>query len=184
MGFEDYSVLMRPKGKAAATSVDKVATISKVVNEVRAEWPELQYDDAALELVSYRPTSNEVFLVNESSLGLFQVRIAYSFFNSSDSYLEFDLRFAYCNPRTVYIPFCDFIEWSMQKYKLNCVIMRDLAPNFVFDGKDIIEDTQNVRPTLLPSMDYNRKLWQIDVGTSEEAILRPEEALARFVLHL
>lgn len=90
------------------------------------------------------------------------------------------LRFAYTNPRSVYEPVFDFIGWAMCTYNLYCQVVPDLAPGQQ-PGIQIIHDARDVRSTLLPCIEYNRKLWQMDADTEEEAILRPGDAVARFI---
>ena len=71
----------------------------------------------------------------------------------------------------------------MTRYELYCRVDPDLAPEQQ-GVEDKVCDVHNLRTVLIPSMDYNRKFWQSDAQTEEEAILRPGDAVERFIMPL
>lgn len=176
MGFEDYCVLVCPKNDSPLRSGNTEQAIGKLVGEVMKKWPAFSFDEIELEHLQYPKRRKDAFLVFETDQGLFQMLISLH----KPGYIIFSVRFAYCNPRTIYEPFCEVVAWLMRKYKMYCQIMRDLAPQQgdILKEIDVISDVPAV---LTPSMDYNRRLWQLDAETEEEAILRPGEAIARFI---
>lgn len=152
--------------------------LSRVVTELQAEWPCIQPDAVERNSRPYGPGPDEIFLMHHTSDGLIQINPQLA--RRKHDVATFSLRFAYCNPRTVYEPFCALIEWLMRRYHMFCHNCRDLAPE-QRGLSDDIDDPADVRRMLVPSMDYNRALWQLDFGR-EEAAVRPDEALVRFVL--
>ena len=144
---------------------------------IQAQWPEFHPDEVEIARL-YEPLQpNERIFVHETTVGLIQLSTR---LDLSNACLEVAMRFAYCNPPRVEVPFCEMVEWLMQRYQLYCHIASDLAPEHQ-DEPDNVYAVEKARSLLLSSMDYNRRLWQLDAGTSEEAVLRPGDAVARFI---
>jgi hypothetical protein len=178
MGFEDYQVLICPEKHSPLWADNDMATLERIAVDIQIRWPEFHTDDVAVAHLQYPPRPEEAFLIYDTPAGLFQMLIMLN--RRENNCVTISLRFAYCNPRSVYEPFCAVIEWLMRRYAMYCSVMRDLAPGQ--EGvSDEITDAGAVCAVLVPSMDYNRRLWQLDAGTEEEAVLRPGEAIARFV---
>ena len=133
---------------------------------LKCQWPEFQPDDQNYD-VGY-----EKIYVYQTSAGLIQLLACCNG--------GLTLRFAYSNPRSVYMPFCAITEWLMRSYGFTCHLHSEPAPIQQGVSREITEPEQ-VCATLIPSMDYNRRLWQGDAGTEEEAILRPGHAIMRFI---
>jgi hypothetical protein len=178
MGFEEYSVLVYPKEDSPLASGGDSATLDRVVTEVQAEWPVFHPDEVEMAHLVYPKRAEEVYLVYETAEGLIQMVVRLN--PAQNNSIRFSLRFAYSNPRSVYQLFCAMVEWLIQHYQMYCHVEPDLAPEQK-DVSDEIDQAEDVRSVLIPSMDYNRKLWQIDAQTEEEAILRPGDAVARFI---
>lgn len=172
MGFEAYTVLLVPCPTSPLVTGSHAGTVQRLVNEMRQEWPDIRMDEEELDCRTYPPQPGEAFLVYETSLGLFQIMLGLH-----QEQVTASVRFAYCNLRSVYRPFTSVIAWLMERYGMRGYTM-------AADQSQDLNDPQEVLTVLKPSMDYNRHLWQIDAGTSEEAGLRPGEAIERFILPL
>jgi hypothetical protein len=178
MGFEEYSVLVCPKEGSPLYSNNSVAALNQVALEIEAEWPEFHPDDVEMAHLANTKRAEEDFWVYETSEGLIQLIMR---LNPDQGHsIRFSLRFAYSNPRSVYRPFCAMVEWLMQHYRMVCHVVPDLAPEQK-GVSDNIDQADQVCAILIPSMDYNRRLWHLDAGTDAEAILRPGDAVARFI---
>ena len=57
------------------------------------------------------------------------------------------VRFAYCNPRSIYSPFLTSITWLMENYKMYAYVMAS-------DSLPDLTNPQDVERILIPSMDY------------------------------
>ena len=169
MGFEAYTVVLDPCEKPAVEADRVEAAVQSLVSDLQRQWPVIRLDEAEMRRHPCPLVQGEVRLVYETQQGLLQLLLTPSLGQVSVS-----VRFAYCNPRSVYQPFIEIITWLMESYKLNGYVMAS------DDVPDLIA-SQEVKPLIIPSMDYNRRLWQADAGTSEEAILRPVEAINRFI---
>lgn len=159
------------------------AVLDRICAEIQRMWAPVRIDHEGRELSGCGPSHSRRFLCYETDSFIFQLLVDHSAACQSPPVVV-SLRFAYCNPRGIYEPFCDVTERLMQRYQLDCHPMRDLEPPV--EGKfrlvmEAIRDPSRIRSILVPSMDYNRLLWQSDVGTTEEAALRPEDAIMRFV---
>lgn len=175
MGFEDYQALVRPTSNARIRRGD-VLTTQSVADAMQRRWPEFGPDTPELERLEYPKRPDDLFLIYDGLKGLFQVEVM----PAKADRIVVSLRFALCNPRTVYAPFCETISWLMREYDMTCILMRDPAPEQCGDLNEITDPAQ-IQAALTPGMDYHRRLWQCDAGTDEEARLRPGEAIARFI---
>lgn len=169
MGFEAYTVLLVPCPTSLLAAGHRTTSVQSLVNELRQEWPDIHTDEQELLCRPYAPKSEEAFLVYETTRGLFQIMLS-----PHQGQTRASLRFAYCNPRSVYQPFTSVIVWLMERYGMRGSTMAS-------DQSQDLNDPQEVLTVLTPSMDYNRRLWQTDAGTNEEAGLRPGEAIERFI---
>lgn len=179
MGFEDYQIILSPRPESLFACSGTPTLIRTVAGEIQQEWPAFAPDDLETHSQNYPARPDTVFLVYETSRELFQLLISVN--ASQNNSLYFSLRFAYCNPRSVYEPFCQVIIWLMNRYRLVCYPMRDLAPPDQEESK-VICFPADIRRLLIPSMDYNRRFWFLDAQTEEEAPLRPGDATARFIM--
>lgn len=185
MSFEAFEVYLYPAHSAqnkegSETALSGGTTLNELAQELQKQWPALRID--ALEINRAYPTfaQNVRVFVYELPQGLFQLTAQH---DDANACLTFALRFAYCNPRSIYHPFCGVVSWLMRHYDLNCLVVSDLAPGQE-SLSDEITDPDKVCDVLVASMDYNRRLWQLDTHTEENAILRPGDAMARFVAPL
>ena len=178
MGFESYSIVLCPNENSPLRRNQTAETLQTLAAELQERWTEFQVDTVALAHLEYPQHSGEMFLIYESAAGLFQAQLRLN--ASAENAVNLSLRFAFCNPPSVYEPFFAVTEWLMQYYALYCEVMSNLAPEQA-DITDIIETPDALRAVLLPSIEYNRRLWQLDAGTNAEAILRPNEAIACFI---
>ncbi len=169
MGFEPYTIFLVPKQLSPSITDRSKSSVQQVIGELRQKWPSVRLDEEELGCLSYPPIPGEVYLVHETMQGLIQILLT-----PSQGEITVSVRFAYCNPRSVYKPFMDIIAWLMERYEMYASVMAS-------DDIPDLTDPQKVEDVLVPSMDYNRRLWQTDTGTSEEAILRTGDAVARFV---
>ena len=178
MGFEAFEVYLYPIAGSPMGSTIESATLSALVSEMQTLWPEFRSDTVEIAHLFKPLSANAAILVYETSEGLLQLGVHFD-----PAYPMFALGFAYCNPRSVDGPFCAITEGLMQRYGLYCHIHPDLAPEQEGISVDIVA-LERVRAVLIPSIEYNRKLWHSEVGTEEEAILRPGDAVARFMTPL
>lgn len=178
MSFEAFEVHLYPRPDSRVRCTEDLATVKALVNEVQTKWPQFRLDEVEITRMFEPLRANEALLVYETSEGLIQLGIR---LERAQSSVVFSLRFAYCNPVSVYEPFCNMVEWLMRCYGLYCHVVPDLAPKQ--QGlSDNIASAESVRAILVPSMDYNRQLWKLDANSEEEAILRPGEAVERFIV--
>lgn len=82
---------------------------------------------------------------------------------------------AYCNPRSVYLPFAAVVAWLMRTQKMQ-------GSTLVSEQNLDLTTSEDVLKVLVPSMEANRHLWFQDAGTEQEACLRPDEAIERFII--
>jgi hypothetical protein len=169
MGFEAYTVHLVPCSYSPLATGQQTDAIQRIVNDLRQKWPVLRSDETELRSLVCPLVPGEACLVYQTAQGLIQIMLTPCRGQASVS-----LRFAYCNPRSVYQPFTAMIAWLMERHQMHGYVMAsDKLPD--------LSNPQEVETVLVPSMDYNRRLWQQDAGTSEEAILRPGEAIERFI---
>lgn len=154
-------------------------SLHRAVEAIRAARSELQYDDLEISRL-YPPTDWWMpILVHESPQGLFQ--ISFGLQGKEDDELYVFMRFAYCNPRSVYVPFCEVAALLMRMFDLQCLCDEDY-PEEMKDAPHVIENSDWLLDILAPSMDLNKSYWHSDAETTEEAILRPGDAVARFIV--
>ena len=179
MGFEDYQVTLHPQPNTRLSSGGTPELTVTLACEIQQTWSAFAPDDVerAYEERAARP--GDVFLAYETAHELFQLKLSLDAGRGSG--VTFSLRFAYCNPRSVYEPFCQVITALMSRYELICHPAPDFAPSDAGQPADITLPS-DVRRLLTPSMDYNRRFWFLDAGTDEEAPLRPGDAIARFIM--
>ena len=170
MGFEAYTVVLDPCEKLTVETGRVDAAVQRLVGDLQRQWPVIRLDEVEMYRRPCPLVQGEVRLVYETAQGLLQLLLT-----PSCGQVSVSVRFAYCNPRNIYQPFVEIITWLMENYKLNGYVMAS-------DDLPDVTDSQEVESLLIPSMDYNRRLWQADAGTSEEAILRPVEAIKRFIV--
>ncbi len=169
MGFESYTVVLTPQRMTLPAADRNVTGVQQIVGELQQKWPVIRLDEEELSSRSSPPAKGEACLVYETAQGLFQVLLT-----PSQGQVSVSVRFAYCNPRAVYRPFIEVVSWLMERYRMQAYVMAS-------DSIPDLTDPRKVAATLIPSMDYNRSLWQTDVRTTEEVVLRPAEAVERFV---
>ncbi len=179
MGFEDYQVMLTPRPVSVLASGGTPRLVEEIAAEIRQTWPAFVRDEWEVAHLDYPKRPDEVFLVYDTPREIFQMCLGINTWQNDP--VDFSLRFAYCNPRTIYEPFCAVVEGLMERYNLICHPMRDLGPLDETEDQDICSPA-DVRRLLVPSMNYNRRLWFLDAQTTEEAALRPKEAIARFIV--
>ena len=84
------------------------------------------------------------------------------------------------NPRSIYEPFCDVAALLMRHFDCACHCGEAYPPE-MRDAPHDITSGDWLRDILIPSMDYNRAFWEQGAQTTDTAILRPGDAVARFV---
>lgn len=178
MSFEEYNVFLCPKELSSIRRNQNLEDLAGISSALLAQFPEIKLDTYPLDHLEYPSRQEELFHVYQSQAGI--IEIVLNLNKREGCCINISLRFAYCNPRIIYEPYCSIIEWLMARYSMYCEVMRDLAPSQEC-GADTIDKSDNVRAALIPSMDYNRKLWQLDAGSEEEAILRPGQAIERYM---
>ncbi len=172
MGFEAFAVILSP-----IDADGDFWDVRHLVTQIKRRWRSVENDAWEItERAGLRPR-NEIFLARQTKEGLIQAAI---WREKSSCALRIELRFAYCNPSSVYTPFCEMTAWLMQKFRLRCHIVPDLAPEQQGVSDDF-DRPEIVAATLTPSMDYNRNLWQLYAGTEDTAALRPGDAIAKFI---
>ncbi len=169
MGFESYTVMLTPCPSSPLATAQNAETLQRLVNEIVQSNYHICPDDEEIGHLPYTPHSGEAFLVYKTALGLYQMLL-----KAHEQQVHISLQFAYCNPRTIYKPFISMVANLMRRYGLQSYVMASDKP------LDLC-DPQTAEKILTPSMDYNRHLWQADAGMNQEDILRPGEALERFV---
>ena len=176
MGFEDFSVILEPK--KTVSRHDNPEALPHVIAKMQQIWPSMQLDHLEMENTwLLKPDQTKQIYIYETSTNLVQI-LTYQ--TPHSTMFSLTLRFAYCCPRRGDPFFCKMVEWLMKKFQLSCHVVPDLAPAQQGISKDISE-AKEVYAVLLPSIEYNRNLWQQDAGTDAEAILRPGDAVARFI---
>lgn len=176
MGFECYTVCLLPV-RACQSHIRGSAEAVRSMGEAMIKmWPGICCDYLEVADLPHVRAADHEYLIYKSPLGCIQILLEPG---ENDSVVT-SLRFAYCNPRTVVSPFCDMIIWSMKKFGTRCDIMSNLDP-----GQDCqlkgITDPDAVRGVVGPSVDYNRRAWQRDAGSSDELCCSPGEAVAHFI---
>lgn len=166
MGFESFYVQLDPSEHSSLSRKAEVETFFRLTKEIRCAWPVL---------VAERIDGTSATLTYKTKEGLFLL----SLFESNRTF-RFGMEVAYCNPKTVIEPFCRLTEDLMERYALSCHIGTDLSPEQDANLSDF-SDPSLVRKVVPSAWEYNRRLWQLDAGTDEEAILRPGEAIAHFI---
>ena len=163
MGFEDYSVMLHPNSIGSTLNVESeedAIALHYLINE--------QYKGMKLSILG-----SEVFSVYRSSKVCFEILLP------SPRNLSFTVSFAYCNPPEVFEEYCCAVSWLMEKFDLYCIPMRDFP---LSTRRRMILQPELVFSTLQPSVIYNRRMWQEDVGSNEEIALLPAEAIEYFIL--
>jgi hypothetical protein len=172
MGFESFTVTLTPCQDSPIRVQQDAESMAALAEEIRCHWPSLRPDDRERDEIAQYPQPGDVFLFSETDSGLYQMLLQVC----KDESVHISLRFALCNPRTVYDPFCQITAWLMHRYKLRCHDLIYVPPSE--NGIDFC-DPKKVAETLIPSMDENQRLWQLDAGTEEEAALRPGDAFVQ-----
>ena len=172
MGFESFSVLLSP-----LDADDDTITAQRLVSQAKRQWPDLRTDALTSSEREKASGRGEIYLLRETSGGLMQM-IAWR--EKASCAVRVELRFAYCNPTSIDAPFCEMTAWLMRKYRMRCHVAPDLAPEQA-NVSDDMDGPDNVSEILLPSIAYNRRLWQADADTMETAALRPGDAIAKFI---
>ena len=70
------------------------------------------------------------------------------------------------------------VAWLMRRYQLRCC---NFLVSTTGQYQKIFVNRMRFLKYLIPSMDENRRLWQLDAGMQEDKRWRPGEALAWFV---
>lgn len=183
MGFEDYSVILLPTEAVTLQQDDNAWTLDDAENELRMMNSFIVEDKIAISKTLNIDNIHNRYMCYNTDTEIFQILLNSDTRGSS---IRYSLRFAYCNPRTIYLPFCKIVRCIMQRHQLSCYVMRDLDPSTQTTKKDkaVIEDPSLIEAVLVPSIDHNRLFWQADAKTTEEAALRPEEAIEHFIVPL
>ena len=177
MSFEEFRVGVVPKPELPLASGCDVVLFRQVVRDLLARWDDLRPDaDDSYRFFSPKDEREE-FLVHESEAGLFQVKVLLG--NVRPDTISFHLRVAYSNPRTVLIPFFAVVEDLMLRYAMCATCSEPVLSSA--DARHTIDDAEAVHATFAPRFDFNKAFWHDDVQTGKEAILRPGDAVARFV---
>lgn len=177
MSFEEFGVVLLPTLQSPFSAGNDPASVEKLVRDIMTEWPIFQYD-ALEEARRFDPLPpGLVLLAAESAAGLIQLTAQLGYKEPDDIALW--MRFAYCNPRSVDSLFSSIVERLMQKYRLYCHIEASLPSELGAEGA--LYNPDAVCDALLPSIEYNRNFWQSDAATTETAILRSGDAIARFI---
>ena len=180
MSFEAFEVHLHPLPVSCLYADNTLIELNALMCDIQAQWPNFRPDEVEIGRLFEPLQANETLYVHETTKGLIQLSAQ---LDTAKGSLILVLRFAYCNPRNVQELFCSIVSWLMQRYQLYCHVAADLAPEHRNES-DNIYSLRQVNSLLIPSMDYNKRLWQLNTGTSEEAILRPGDAVARFVAPL
>ncbi len=169
MGFESFTVVLTPCPDSPLRSGQNAASVAEIAADIRRHWPSVCPDDRERDEIALCPQPDDIFLFSETEAGLFQMLLQ----AGSEGSVDISLRFALCNPRTVYTPFCGMVAWLMRRHQLRChslFYVPSTNASVDFCGPDEVEQT------LTPHMEENRRLWQLDASTEEEACLRPGDA--------
>ena len=169
MGFESYTVILSPCPEAPHAAC-RIADVSHLAQDLMNRWPEIRPDEAELSGLVYPARPGETFLIYEGQDGVFQILLSLS-----QEQISASVRFAYCNPRSIYSPFAAVVGWLMRTRKMQ-------GWTLVSEQSLDVNSSEDVLKVLIPSMDANRRLWFLDAGTEEEACLRPDEAIERFII--
>ena len=172
MAFEAFSVILSP-----INAEDERMAAGYLVAQMKRRWRGLETDTLELAGRAFTRPHGEIFLARSMAVGLIQLAV---WREKSSCAVQIELRFAYCNTHSIYEPFCEMTAWLMRRYQLRCHIVPDLAPEQQGVSDDF-DDPDKTREILTPSMDYNHQLWQEDAGTDATAVLRPGDALAKFI---
>lgn len=170
MGFESYTVSLSSRPGAPHTNCQNADNISHLTRELMQCWPEICPDDIEMSELPYPAQPGETFLVYEGLNGVFQIMLS-----QSQERIKASVRFAYCNPRSVYLPFAAVVAWLIRTQKMQ-------GGTLVSEQNLDLTSAKDVLKILTPSMEANRRLWFRDAETEEEACLRPEEAIERFII--
>lgn len=172
VGFQDYQVQLEPKHCSFFATHGSTTEVAKIAEEIQENWPQISVDTE----VALHPT--KMALAFKSEQVLFQILVSVRLHSTNQPSILVSLRFTYCNPRNVYLPFCELAQWLMKRYNMSCHIQRiiNLGPDEQVKPS-VIENVNDLPDVLVSSMDYYRDEWRRLV-TQEEAAIRPGEVLA------
>ncbi|MBV9848123.1 MAG: hypothetical protein JO250_00405 [Armatimonadetes bacterium] len=174
MGFESFTVLLTPCDESPLQRGQDAGSVARLAEDIQRRWPSVRADDLERDEIAHHVRPSDIFLFSETEAGLYQMLLQVH----HDGNASISLRFALCNPRSVYAPFCAMVSWLMECYQLRCCNLSYVPPT---DSGEDFCDARVVAEALTPSMDENRRLWQLDADMQEEQRWRPGEALAWFV---
>ena len=173
MGFESFTVVLTPCGGSPLLKDRDAGSITRLAEDIQRHWPSVRPDDVERDEMAQYVQPNDVYLFSETEAGLFQMLLH----DGHEGNISISLRFALCNPRTVYEPYCAMVSWLMRRYQLQCCNFSSVS----LERTDDFCDANAVAEILTPSMDENRWLWQLDADMEEEQRWRPGDALAWFI---
>ena len=177
MSFEEFRVSVIPQpGSPFAKGCD-VTLFRHVVRDIQTIWPAIKPDTIETMRLFSPKEEREELLVHQTEAGLFQLTVLWG--NVRPDTISIHLRLAYCNPCTIYAPFCSVVEELMRRYKM-CAYCSEPAPPGA-DARETLCQHKDIRAVIIPRIVYGKVLWYSDVQSAEEAILRPGDAVARFV---
>jgi hypothetical protein len=147
------------------------------VSQARAELEE-HFRGAVRDTASGR--TNQAHMVCEDTRGLVEIAIS----RTGTGTLSLSLRLAYANPRSSYALLSELLAWFGRQYDAVAAVSSppgDVAVDLQLAGL-VFDDPLALEAAIAPSIDYNRRLWQLDAGSTEECIISGEAAIARFIL--
>ena len=175
MGFEDYQVYLTDSAHTDPGA--SRCTRDRITQSLLEEWKQIHLDDNSVEQSEYPQWSGRTYLLFETSEHLFEMCVS----EDGNLRVAISLRFALCNPPSLYEDFCHVVGWLMKTYGFECVVARDLDPALP-SRRDIARDPAEFYALFDQSVGYNRLLWEQDAGTTESRKLRPEEAVYELFL--
>ena len=170
MGSIDYQVMLHPTSESKHSGGKSFDDIDLMAHEILNAWSEIRRDS------SIHNDTYSIPLVFDSEKEIFQILLGLDW---QDSHVFVSLRFAYCNPKSIFESFCSVIEWLMANYQMQCQLMRRGNEGSGNVDVAVVNFPNQIRGTLIPSMELMRNNWMLLPGATEAKLL-PSEALHRF----
>src|SRR5579884_2243494 len=160
MGAHDYQAYVNPargSRKAIYRGTDGLRAVRDLAANVVRHWGAVSIETVAD--VDGLPCVSMVYEANEF---VFEIQALWARLQGKEGYVYLSLRFAYCNPPAVIVPFCDMVVWLMETYEMECSLARALDPaaGTAVANPVIVRTPEDVRDVLVPSITYNRNRWQ------------------------
>lgn len=175
MGIEDLSIVLKPNISRGMHSMFNTIAVDHIESEITNIYDAIEIDPIGFEL--YHPICPlDRILRYNGPEGIFQVHV--NAVCNTGLVRALEIRVAYCNPNSVVVPMSNFVQWAMNRYDLELNILRDGPAG----GLPSTLNSENADKLITEVFNYQKSFWLLDFPLADNAVLRPEEAIERFVL--